>query len=182
MSWPPPRPAPPAVQRRPWDPGVEADPDLAKDGDKLLYIVVDEVVEAGVGLSVSAWPDADSKGRVRFVRAATPSLELATTARNLMRFLSPDAYDEDADVVIGKTFAARLKHGTADDFFRSWLGRSEQDLMELSDLRTWLRDPCDISAQARYIAKLAYYGAVLSKLPEHVESRWNLGGEEDRRR
>ncbi|MGH2821215.1 MAG: hypothetical protein ACRDJ5_11235 [Actinomycetota bacterium] len=182
MSWPPPRPSTTDRATRPWDPRSRADPNLVADGPRLVYVVIDEVIGGWVGLSVAPWPHADDEGRLRF-DAQHRSLEVGTTGDLLSSFLAP-AHGRmrsrpPPEVRIGTVFAARLKRGDADGFFAEWQQRPEAEREQLSDLGRWLTRPRDITLEARKVAKLAYYGAMLPVLPEEMEQRWNWGGLEE---
>lgn len=172
MTWPPPRPQPHRVAPRPWHPPDPPD-DSLKHIDRLLYIVVDEVVEDWVGLSVSQWPDADASGRLRFDSSLGP-LEIGTTKESLVRFLKTAAKRVKSRLDVGSVFAARVKDGTARDFLSQAAGRTDEAARAFQDLAAWLEKPWDLTEQARYVAKLSYYGALLSTLPEEVGQRWRF--------
>lgn len=162
-DWPPP-PSPRAeLSPRPWEPNCPLDPELGRgDVSRLRYLVVDEVVSDYVGLSVSEWPNADDQGRLHF-RLDTGPLEVGTTKEELTSLLGnawskgPDGKPRPRPIRIGLVFAARLK-------------RAEPD--SSTPLHQWLKEPRDITAEARYVAKLTYYGSVLSTLPDKTAVRW----------
>jgi hypothetical protein len=60
------------------------------------------------------------------------------------------------------------------DRLRERAGHGE---VRIDDLGALLERPVDLTAQGRLIAKLAYYGAVLSTVPTHVAKRWKMSGE-----
>jgi hypothetical protein len=171
MTWPPPRPKRLRVDPRPWDPGHPSDRGLKDESERLLYIVVDEVVEDWIGLSVSTWPDADSKGRLRF-KAETGSVEIGTTRRSLREFLKTATAPIKSRLRVGFVFAARVRESTAQEFVLKAADVGDESASAFQDLGAWLERPTDLTKQARDVAKLAYYGALLSTLPEGVEERW----------
>jgi hypothetical protein len=180
VTWPPPRPAEPEVPHRPWDPTHRDEPDLIHDHDRLLYIVVDELVDDWVGLSVALWPHADPEGRLRFVDPQ-PSIEIGTSRPQLLGFLGsrPDTKDGAATPPprIGMTFAARVRDGTASSLMDRIRERAGHGEVRIDDLGALLQHPVDLTAQGRLLAKLAYYGAVLSTVPTHVAEHWKMSGE-----
>ena len=175
MTWPPPPPKTERVAPRPWDPRPRGDPQLVDDSDVLVYVVIDELIGEWAGLSMSRWPDADDRGRLRF-DLDTGTLEVGTTLDRLRSFLASGGRGRKRPgrLHVGSVFAARVKRGSAEEFLSEWLERPPEDLVELADLGEWLRKPRDITEQARTVAKLAYYGAMTSVLPSHVEDEWNL--------
>ncbi|MGH2734418.1 MAG: hypothetical protein ACRDKZ_02465 [Actinomycetota bacterium] len=178
MTWPPPRPDPARVPHRPWDPGLPGDPDLAAEHERLLYVVVDEIVEGRAGLSVARWPHADERGRLRFVDPAG-AVEVGTSLDALRRFLrAADAIG--AGVRVGTTFGVRAEGASAAALIDELRGRSEHDEARVDDLASVFGRPIDLTRQGRLLAKLATYGAVLPSLPSSLEQRWNMQTEEDR--
>jgi hypothetical protein len=181
VTWPPPRPAEPEVPHRPWDPTHPDDPNLVRDHERLLYIVVDELVDDWVGLSVALWPHADQEGRLRFTDSL-PGVEIGTSRARLRRFLRSRRGTSDAAPTapprIGMTFAARVRNGTASSLMDRLRDRAGHGEVRIDDLGALLEDPVDLSVQGRLIAKLAYYGAVLSTVPTQVAERWKMSGEQ----
>jgi hypothetical protein len=173
VSWPPPRPRRRRVPPRPWDPKHPKDPKLKADAERLLYIVVDEIVGDWVGLSVSPWPDADPAGRLRFRPDLAP-LEVGTNRETLRRFLRSGVFPRRAEVKVGMVFAARVKEGTAERLMNASTRTPDHAPVERRDLAEWLERPCDLSKQARVVARLAYYAAMLSTIPKELEDRWNI--------
>ncbi len=172
-KWPPPRPPERKVKPRPWDPQNPRDPKLKDDSKKLLYIVVDEVVGDNLGLSLAPWPDADSQGRLRF-DMPRGSLEIASTREDVEGFVFGAKRRGRRAMTLGTVFAARVKKGTSAAFFRKWLDAAEEDLSQLKDLHKWFERPCDITEEAREVAKLAYYSAVMSTVPRKLGEKWKL--------
>jgi hypothetical protein len=173
VTWPPPRPRRRRVPPRPWDPKHPKDRRLKADAKRLLYIVVDEIVGDWVGLSVSPWPDADSDGRLRF-RPNLGPLEVATKRDTLRDFLRSGVFPRGTKVRVGLVFAARVKERTAERFLRESTKHSGGPATEHQNLATWLERPCDLSKQARVVARLAHYGALLPTLPGELEDRWGI--------
>jgi hypothetical protein len=180
VTWPPTRPAAPEVPHRPWDPTHPDEPDLVHDHDRLLYIVVDELVDDWVGLSVALWPHADTEGRLRFVDSQ-PGIEIGTSRAQLLRFLRPRPDNKDAAPTapprIGMAFAARVREGTASSLMDQLRKRARHGDVRIDDIGAFLEHPVDLTAQGRLIAKLAYYGALLSTVPTHVAKHWKMSGE-----
>jgi hypothetical protein len=174
IQWPPPKPRRSRIGHRPWDPQSPIDPTLVDHSEGLVYVVVDEMVGDEVGLSVSPWPHADSDGRLRFKSGLGP-VEVATTRKELIQFFRSDRSRRRRHPIdVGFTFAAYLKKDPAEKFFRKW-GEHVRELSELFHLESWLERPCDLTKQAREVAKLAYFSAVLAVLPEDREGKWNMG-------
>jgi hypothetical protein len=177
VTWPPPRPVEPDVPHRPWDPGHPEAPNLANEYEVLLYVVVDELVDDWVGLSVALWPHADPEGRLRFANSQ-PGAEVGTSRAELRRFLRTQRGVEDnattRPIRIGTTFAARVRKGTAFSLLDELRRRAGHGEARIKDLDALLQDPVEITAQGRLIAKLACYSAVLSTLPSYCEEQWNL--------
>jgi hypothetical protein len=163
MSWPPPPTPPPSVTPRPWEPNSPLHPSLGgKDTSRLRYIVVDELIGDWAGLSVSRWPDADQEGRLRF--DLTEGEEVGVGVEELRGFLgsSPGAGRGGSAraVRVGTVFAAELKEGDSASH-----GTRLEDRFE---------NPCDITVEARKVAKLAHYGAVARKLLQEEAQDWEL--------
>ena len=180
MTWPPPRPEEPQVPHRPWDPGHPAAENLAEEYEHLVYVVVDEIIEGWVGLSLAAWPHADPEGRLRFIDPGDP-VEIGTPLSTLRRFLesSEHRHREARDVRIGSTFTARVSKGTAAELLEDLRDRAGRGEARVDDLGSLLERPLDLTKQGRLLAKLASFGAMLSTLPSEVEDRWRLEEEEE---
>lgn len=177
MSWPPPRPPRPQVPHRPWDPRHPLDPALVNDFEQLLYIVIDEVVEGWVGLSVALWPHADPEGRLRFVGSGG-AVEVGTSHETVRRFLQ-SASASPRPTRIGTTFTARVKAGTAAELLDHLRDRAGHGEVRIDDLNEFLERPVDLTEQGRLLAKLACYAAMLSTLPLPLEKRWDLVDDEE---
>jgi len=177
MTWPPPRPADPEIPHRPWDPRHHDQPTLVEEHDRLLYVVVDELVDDWVGLSVSPWPHADQEGRLRFVDTE-PAAEVGTSRDKLLRFLGKEASDDGAGVRVGTTFAVRVREGRAASVLERLRDRAGHGEARIENLGTFCESPVDLTPQGRLIAKLASYSAMLSTLPTEVEKQWNLAEEQ----
>jgi len=171
MTWPPPHPEQPDVPHRPWDPRHPGAKELVNEHDRLVYVVIDEIIEDWVDLSVSLWPHADADGRLRFFDPQG-AVDLGTTRDAFQGFLASGDLPT-GDVGIGQSFAARVKTGTAAELLAKLRAPPEQrqDTTALSEL---LQRPVDLTKQARMLARLASYGALLSTLPAELEGRWGL--------
>jgi hypothetical protein len=192
VTWPPSRPDAPVVRERPWDPGHSAEPSLSDEHERLVYVVVDEIVEGWVGLSFAPWPHADDQGRLRFVDAGDP-VEVGTSRPALESFLATESAGHDAsgrgrrpdsardtegvEVRIGMTFAARVKKGRTARVLDELRQHAAHGEVRVEDLGTILTRPVDLTDEGRLLAKLASYGAMLSTLPADVGERWRLGDE-----
>lgn len=130
-----------------------------KDPSDLSYVVVDEMDERIVRLSVSPWPVIDAYGRLRFyVRGET--IQVGVPRRALQGFLSRNrrpARSATRPVRIGDVFAFKVKGEVSDEgFYRpeDWIGRPAYD----------------ISADARDAAKASFYAAVTPTLRPKIDA------------
>ena len=157
-SWLPPDPNPPLEERRPWRP-----PSLkrkAVDPQSLTYLLVDEIVGDVAGLSLSGWPAADPKGRLRFDVEGNP-LHLFVGTEAFQSFLvSQGVRKEERGLRVGDAFAVQIvKTPTADS---------------VEPLTTWVRAIYDVTRDARYVAKLMFYGAITDKWSTREAHRYKL--------
>jgi hypothetical protein len=155
-----------ATERPPWLPDSLGAHRLTTDDVKRLsYIVVDEIVDDVATLAVYPWPVADAAGRVRF-----PDL---SACRHVA--LSRQALEDE------------LYHGSLErdprpgDVFGAVLTDAAKRRLARHDHLTWrsprsLVDPpiYDMSADARRLAKLAYYAAMTTVLAKKDADRWKL--------
>jgi hypothetical protein len=142
-------------QMRPWKaPALQnEDVDLAN----LTYVVVDEIVDDLVGLSLSPWPKADPKGRLRFGIEGDP-VHVGVELHDLCTFLTNERRMEFVPVSrtptehpkrelrIGTVLAIEVKNPGSSE----WKASLDQHVGRVFD----------ITADAREVAKLAYYGAM----------------------
>src|SRR5687767_3817663 len=155
------RPADAGPDRRPWTPPC-VPAELLEDPEALSYLVVDEIVGDTVTIAVSGWPGSDELGRVRFdaIAADAPSGHLLVHRKELHERLyegwlrrTPRVGDAFA-AVLGDAVAARLAES------------GEVVLDHALRLADALVGPvADLSAEARNIAKLAFYAAVAGVQP-----------------
>jgi hypothetical protein len=141
-SWLPAPQAPDESGLRPWSPeGIDAAP------DRLSYVVVEEIIEGSIGLSVGGWPEVDEQGRLRFrEQAALVGIDSDLLEQQLAEHRRPA--DIARPLRIGDVFAvADVEIGR---------GPAEQEL----SISGWKPPIYDISAQARAAAKSALYAAV----------------------
>jgi hypothetical protein len=171
MTWPPAHPEQPVVRHRPWDPKHPQAKELVNEYDRLVYFVIDEIVEDWVDLSISLWPHADAYGRLRFLDPKG-AVDLGTTRKQLRRFLGY-RNRRSRELRVGQSFASRVKDGTAAELVEK-LRRQSEHGQDTTDLGQLLERPVDLTKQARMLARLASYGALLSTLPAELEDRWNL--------
>lgn len=136
-------------QRRPWVPDALAD---LPDVDGLSYVAVDEIVGEVVALSVCAWPASDGHGRLRFDdtsrgHALVSWHELRDTLYRGRLRRNPR---------VGDVFAAKVP-----DAILNRLQTGEDVVLDESlELREVMPgDVYDVSADARRVAKLAFYSA-----------------------
>ncbi len=164
MSWLPPARRASPRNLRPW-----LAPSLNKRGvdvSGLTYIVAEEIVGDVVGLSLSEWPAADSQGRLRFPVRHDP-VHVAVGVNELCQFLRRRGLpfrpvDEAGSsrarpLAIGTTLAAEVQ--------------ADESAMWVPPLDRWIPGPVyDVSADAREVAKLAFYAAVTERWgQEHAE-------------
>jgi hypothetical protein len=148
--------------RGPWAPGGLdlSEAELAR----LSYIVIDEIVEEIISVSVSAWPRVDDRGRLVF--SDDPSVSVWADASALRRYLERTAFGDAGELRrlrMGDTFAARVR--------ASKLGRTERAGSGPAPPSAWIIPPVyDLRGQARDKAKEAFYAAVSPVLtPEQMK-------------
>jgi hypothetical protein len=189
VTWPPPRPDKQPIEDRPWDPGHPRERSLHEESERLVYVVVDEIIENWVGLSFAPWPHADDDGRLRFPEEEGP-IEVGTSREALDRFLATEERgggkkrrgtagkveqeEGEPGVRIGMTFGARVKRGKADRMLKRLRDQAALGEVRIDDLKTILTRPVDLTEEGRLLAKLATYGAMLSTLPREVGKKWRL--------
>jgi len=129
-----------------------------------LYVVVDELIGDRLTLSVSAWPQVDDRGRVRFNRSSGSwriGVETPAFARFLFVHREPREH-ATRELRIGDVFAARRRP-------RANLDRFDETLADPAD---WMAAPVvDITAEAREVVKAAFYSAVCPVLRPEDSSR-----------
>jgi hypothetical protein len=137
---------------RPWTPPGVSD-DMAKE-QGLRYVLVDEIVGDVVTLAVASWPGSDDLGRVRFPDGPACG-HLVVHRRELRERLYEGWLRRDPRV--GDAFATVPAGAVLDE-----LASSGQVLLdEHLRLADALPGPVvDLSAEARTVAKLAFYAAV----------------------
>jgi hypothetical protein len=146
-----------------------------KEHDRLVYVVVDEMVGGWAGLSASAWPHADPDGRLRFVDPEG-AVEVGTSVEALLRFLETgEHFDPAKEVRIGFTFAARVRRGAAAGLLGKLRDRAGHGEARIDDLGDFLKEPVDLDEEGRLLAKLASFGAMASTVPEDLEQQWRRG-------
>jgi hypothetical protein len=175
MTWPPPRVAEPEVDPRPWDPRHPRARHLVKEHDRLVYVVVDEIVDGWVGLSVSPWPHADDEGRLRFCDP-DGAVDVGTSVQALQVFLKPED-PESIEPRVGHTYAARAKERAAAALLDDLRRRAGHGEARLAHLDEFIVDPVDLTEHGRRLAKLACYGAMLSAVPSKTAKKWKMDEE-----
>jgi hypothetical protein len=140
---------------RPWAPRSLS---RLKDTSGLFYVVVDEMDERSVRLSVSPWPVVDKYGRLRF-HLLGETLQVGAPRRALQLFLNTHRLPSKGakrPLRIGDVFAVRGKGSIpATDFPRP---------------EDWMQVPVhDITADAREAAKASFYAAVAPTLRPQLD-------------
>ena len=151
--------------RRPWLPaGLAAHGLGPEDVARLTYLVVDEIVDSAVTLTVCPWPAADGMGRLRFAgqeqrgRVTVPlgELDSALYAGWLRR--APRVGDAFGAVLAD---AERLV--------------AEDDVTWTLPLRALVPGPVyDVTQEARTVAKLAWHAAQCRPLPAVTAHEWGV--------
>jgi beta-lactamase superfamily II metal-dependent hydrolase len=155
------RPDATEIPLRPWTPPC-VPAELLTDTSQLSYIVVDEIVGNTVTLTVSVWPGSDERGRVRF-----PAGEEDSTRGHVLVHLKElrerlyEGWLRRAPRV-GDAFAAVLGDAVAQRLRES----GEVVLDRGTRLADALPGPiADLTAEARNVAKLAFFAAVAGVQP-----------------
>jgi hypothetical protein len=177
VSWLRPSPQKRIGELRPWQA-----PTLFESGadiSGLTYVVVEEIVGQVAGLSLSAWPAADGDGRLRFPVDDDP-VEVSVSIPDFCEFLNESLKRSDSKFVppkrdsdrpgerqlrIGAVFAVEIRRPAAPTWTKP--------------LSLWVKRIYDITADARYVAKLASYGALADHWDQETATRLELVGEPD---
>jgi hypothetical protein len=162
-NWLPDPPPKRERRHRPWRP-----PSLAAEGvdvERLTYIVVDEIVEDTVGLSLHAWPDADSEGRLRF-QPGKAAAQVSVPVTEWCEFLS------GCNLGFSMKELARLPR-VGDAFAAEVTPSSRRRWRE--PLTRWIPGTVhDVTGEAREVAKLAYYGSATDVWDGEQADRFGL--------
>lgn len=137
--------------------------DAADAAARLSYVVVDEIVDGAVGLTVAPWPYADEEGRLRFL-GDDHRLQVGVGKAELEQQL----YEPGRLARIGDVFGAEL--------------RPEWRSGDIGDDEPWADGPdevfqgvvYDLTQAARTVSKLAYYSAVAAVIPSAQAAADNL--------
>ncbi len=146
----------------PWRPSCLPDQLRERLAD-LSYVIVDEVVGNLVTMTVSPWPDADRHGRVRFFATSSPVSgpgHLLVHQRELHDLLYQGWLRRDPRP--GDVFATAVAAEVGERLRRG------EDVVLDADLRLATVLPgtvCDLTAEARNVAKLAFYAGVSGVQP-----------------
>jgi len=142
-----------------------------EEATALTYIVVEEIVGGTVGLSLSPWPGADNRGRLRFAVGEDP-VHVAVDVEAFCSFLAEydltfvppgraTEQDDGRPLLIGTTLAASVHRTAATTWTRPF--------------RRWILGPLfDITADAREVAKLAHYAAVTEEWTQERAEAYGL--------
>ena len=154
----------PEERRRPWLPACLSVHGLGLDDlGRFSYLVVEEIVEDVVGVTISPWPAADGIGRLRFDAGEAPEVGIGVAQ------LHEEVYDgwldrlpRIGDVFGGPVDRSRLAGATT----VVWSG----PLAEL------LPGPLyDLTQEARLVAKLAMYAVRSDILPMARAEAYGMG-------
>jgi hypothetical protein len=162
-------PAAPPATTGPWVPERPDIPDSALS--TLSYVVVDEIVGEVADLSVSAWPEVDERGRLRFAEGGRLSVRAGT--EQLRRYLARTDFRTTAParpVRTGDVYAVRVRRRKLE----SLGGRRAAGAPRPPS--AWMIPPVwDIAAAARDKAKEAFYAAVTPTLtPQQAAAMRNV--------
>lgn len=127
----------------------------------LSYVVVDEVVENAVRLSVSAWPSVDEAGRLRFEGDERPR-SVPADLKQLRTFVKANRAGggRSSQLRMGTVLAVRVEKSVLPE------PESNEEMREHAFLKPrlpdeWMEPPVyDITGAARDKAKEAFYAAV----------------------
>jgi hypothetical protein len=127
----------------------------------LSYVVVDEVVENAVRLSVSAWPSVDEAGRLRFEGDERPR-SVPADLKQLRTFVKAKRAGggRSSQLRMGTVLAVRVDKSVLPE------PESNEEMREHAFLKPrlpdeWMEPPVyDITGAARDKAKEAFYAAV----------------------
>ena len=148
-----------SVALRPWDPSGLLGA-LTEPPERLRYVVIDEIVGDLVTLAVAPWPGSDDQGRVRFPDDV-PSGHLLVHRRELEECLYRGWLRRSPRV--GDAFATALEATVAEQL-------RSRDVVLDEGRRLASAVPgtvADLTAEARSVAKLAFYAAVAG-VQEHA--------------
>jgi hypothetical protein len=150
---------------RPWRPHVLDAHDLSdRVVAALAYVVVDEIEDGTVLLTLTPWPVADARGRLRF-----PALDRTREVALDQDVLQAELYDGwlERQPRVGDVFAftPRAPLPDADP-------TSPARIASLTDV---VKGPVyDLSAEARKVAKLAFYAVTADPLDQREAERTGL--------
>lgn len=147
----------PPVPPRPWLPPRIHDAGYDESTvTTLTYIVVEEIIGSRVGLSLCAWPDADPEGRLRF--ALDSVARVGASIGDLSELVARANGERAMEIRIGDAFAAEIvepiEPGARPD--------------------AWMKEPIDITPEARKLSKLAFYAAATDILSKDDAKRWSM--------
>lgn len=150
--------------RTPWLPAGLAEHGLdLRSVQALSYLVVEEMVDDVVTVTVSPWPAADRRGRLRFELKGVD--EFAVALANLQEQVYEGWLARGPRV--GDVFGAEVA--------RERLQSREAEGVWNQPLAQLLPGPVyDLSAEARKVAKLAYYAAVTGVLSAEDAHRYRM--------
>jgi hypothetical protein len=127
----------------------------------LSYVVVDELVENAVRLSVSAWPSVDEAGRLRFEGGERPR-SVPADLKQLRKFVKAKRAGggRSSQIRMGTVLAVRVDKSVLPE------PESNEEMREHASTEPrrpdeWMEPPVyDITGAARDKAKEAFYAAV----------------------
>ncbi len=160
MEWLPPPPPPRQPATRAWEPEDAPVPLTALV--EMAYIVVEELLEETVSLTVSQWPGVDERGRLVFAGRTDAVFVNRNAFQQMLR--SQRQVGQQIEITSDRARAIRERPVEVGDVFAARLaprrrGRRPADPAQLFD-----GSVIDISAQAREAAKTSFLAAVTPTL------------------
>lgn len=149
--------------RTPWLPAGLVDHGFDQHAVQALsYLVVEEILDDVVIVTVSSWPAADRWGRLRFDLESVDEFAVALAALRSQFYQGWLARDPR----VGDVFGAEIAH---EHLRRHGPEGGRHELDEL------LPGPVyDLSVEARRVAKLAYYAAVTETISAEAAHRYGM--------
>lgn len=158
-----------AKRGAPWKPPALAELSAA-ELNRLKYVVVEESIDAQVGLLVCDWPRSGAAGQPHFPKGVDEeevvvdreALQQRLATRQLAKSIVPPGSEarralQRRPVAVGDVFACRL-NGEGDP----------QEAADRVGMRRWIGKAVDLSAEGREAAKAATFTALTPRLNRTV--------------